>query len=96
MVNVVTKLGLLERRMTQVDQKLAQTDLFLINQEIDQASLEDLKKGLEIPCGIVKVDDAILYTDFIATTLTAAGWNASVKYTKFSDGKIDLNVFVTF
>ncbi|TSC51813.1 MAG: hypothetical protein LiPW41_760 [Parcubacteria group bacterium LiPW_41] len=96
MVKIVTKIGFLERRMTERDWTAAQIDLAIIDGEIGQAPLEDLKNGLEVPCGVVKVDDAVIYTDFIVATLAAAGWNASGKYRKFSDGKIDLNVFVTF
>ncbi|RJQ28080.1 hypothetical protein C4565_04305 [Candidatus Parcubacteria bacterium] len=96
MVKMTTKIGFLERKMSEHDWKEADMHLTIIDGEISQAQLEDLKNGLGMPCGITKVDDEVLFTDFITATLIAAGWDASTKYHKFSDGKIDLNISVKF
>lgn len=96
MIKLTTKIGFLEGKITERDYGLAKIYLFIIDSEICQTTLEVLKKGLQINCGVVRVDNAVLYTDFIITTLAAAGWNASVKYTKISDDKIDLTVFLSF
>lgn len=95
MVKMVTKIGLLGRRMSKNDWTAAHTDLTIINDGIDRASLESLKNGLEIHCDDIMLDDVVLYIDFITTTLSAAGWNASITYqSKFTGGRIHLNVCV--
>jgi hypothetical protein len=94
---MITKVGFLERRMTENDWTAAHTDLTIINDQIGRASLESLKNGLEIHCDNVMLDDVVLYTDFIAATLSAAGWNASITdRSKFTGGRTHLIVCVKF